>query len=73
MDLQICREIAIEHLKKNGKYLKFLWIGPKRKLRCQWLDPENGVFRILGTPGFIDMRCKELKIVTEMEYCEIEK
>jgi hypothetical protein len=65
--------LALEYLEKGGKdQLKFIWIGPKRKLRCQWLDPENGVFVILGIPGFIDMRMKESKIIPEMKYCEIE-
>lgn len=70
MNLPLCQKIAIECLAVSSKPSRFYWIGKDRKLKCEWMDPENGVFRILGVSGFIDMRHLTF-LKNEFSHCEI--
>ncbi len=75
MTLDACRQIAIKELSVSDVPIRFRLIGKgkdgkEKWLKCEWIDPENGVFKIMGIPGFIDMRMPSAT-TTQYKYCEI--
>jgi len=70
VNLPLCQKIAIKCLDVSSKPTRFYWIGKDRKVRCEWIDPVDGFFKILGTAGFLDMnRLTFLK--DKFTHCEI--